>query len=67
MANLKAEVHGVEAGLGRGRRAPGRAVDAVRVQAFEPKAGVKIETDPKATEAASAGQDDEAIIEDTAR
>ena len=31
---------------------------------FEAKSGVKIETDPKATEAASTGQDDEAIIED---
>jgi hypothetical protein len=31
---------------------------------FVPKDGVKIETDPKATAAASMGTDDEAIIEE---
>jgi ubiquitin-activating enzyme E1 len=67
MANLKAEVHGVARPDWAADDAKlAEAVDAVRVHAFEPKAGVKIETDPKATEAASAGgMDDEAVIEDT--
>jgi len=41
------------------------AIAAVPVVAFKPKDGVRIETDPKATAAASSmGMDDEAIIED---
>ena len=66
MANLKAEVHGVARPDWAADDAKlAAAVDAVRVHAFEPKAGVKIETDPKATEAASSGgMDDEAVIED---
>ena len=67
LANLKAEVHGVERPEWAADDAKlAAAVDAVEVPVFEPKAGVKIETDPKATEAASSagGMDDEAVIED---
>jgi hypothetical protein len=42
-----------------------RPCDKVPVVAFKPRSGVRIETDPKATAAASnMGTDDEAIIED---
>ena len=61
LANLKAEVHGVERPEWAADDAKlAAAVDAVEVPVFEPKAGVKIETDPKATEAASSagGMDD---------
>jgi ubiquitin-activating enzyme E1 len=66
MANLKAEVHGVARPDWAGDdQKLSAAIDAVAVEAFKPKDGVKIETDPKATEAASDhGTDDEAIIED---
>ena len=65
MANLKAEVHGLERpSWASDDAALSAAVDKVPVKEFEAKSGVKIETDPKATEAASTGQDDEAIIED---
>ena len=66
MANLKAEVHGVARPDWAGDdQKLSAAIDAVAVEAFKPRDGVKIETDPKATEAASDhGTDDEAIIED---
>ena len=65
MANLKAEVHGLERpSWASDDAALSAAVDKVPVKEFKAKSGVKIETDPKATEAASTGQDDEAIIED---
>lgn len=65
MANLKAELHGLERpAWAADDAALAAAVDKVPVPEFKPKSGVKIETDPKATAAASMGTDDEAIIED---
>jgi len=69
MANLKAELSGIA------RPAAGvndddalvQLVDKVAVAPFEPKKGIKIETDPKANTAASSipeGIDDEAVIKD---
>jgi len=66
-ANLKAEVHGVARPDWAADDSRLIAVlDAVVVHAFEPKSGVKIETDPKAAESAarSEGADDEAVIDD---
>ena len=66
MANLKAEVHGVtRPEWVTDDAAFAAAVDAVPVAPFEPKTGVKIETDPKATAAVSGSDmDDEATIND---
>ena len=66
MANLKAEVHGVVRPDWSGDDTKlAEAINAVHVHKFEPKSGVKIETDPKATEAASTGgMDDEQIIDE---
>jgi len=66
VANLKAELHGVaRPPWAADDAALAAAVDAVAVTPFKPRSGVKIETDPKATAAASdMGTDDDAIIED---
>jgi ubiquitin-activating enzyme E1 len=65
MANLKAEVHGVARPEWSGDDAAlAAAIENVHVHKFEPKSGVRIETDPKATETASlGGMDDDAIID----
>lgn len=65
MANLKAELHGLERPAWTADDAAmADAIGKVDVPEFKPKSGVKIETDPKATAPASLGMDDESIIED---
>ena len=69
LANLKAEVCGVArpaAGINDDAELV-RLVEQVQVAPFEPKKGVKIETDPKANTATSSipeGVDDESMIKD---
>jgi ubiquitin-activating enzyme E1 len=68
LATLRAEVYGLPRPVWHGdATALARVVAGVPVPAFQPRDGVKIETDPKATKAAdggaSSGGDDDSLID----